>query len=268
MSPYHNNMVRVYQHVLSLGYHPVYVCVHGSQNYGMDIHTDEHQSDFDYKCVILPTLEDLVKNAKPVSTTLEFEGGHIDLKDIRSYMEALLKCNPSYVETLYTPHYTWHDEGKQLFGLLRVNRDNLLKEMAPVFVKALRGMFFEKKKSMCQPYPHVAELVQKYGYDGKQVHHMYRLLLMLYDFEEMETMCLLPPEDAKELLIELKLNKYPLHVANILVAEFEQELNDLCQKLEQKYPGLNPETKTRMLQFSQDAVLEYCSTPEGRKRSA
>lgn len=266
-TPYHDRIMRVYQHVLSLGYHPVYVCLHGSQNYGMDLFTDEYQSDFDYKCVILPTLWDLVCNASPVSKTLDFEGGHIDLKDIRCYMETLLKCNPSYMETLYTPHYLSFDEGELLFDLLRLNRDKILQEMAPVFIKALHGMFLEKKKAMCHPYPTIAHKIDKYGYDGKQVHHMYRLLLMLYDFQETGSMQLIPPDDAKELLIELKLNQYPLEVAEILVGEFEEELQILRDQLEKQYPNVSPETKQRMLRYAHDAVFDYCTTMEGRKRS-
>lgn len=267
-NPYHDRLLRVFQHVKDLGYHPVYVCIHGSQNYGLDIHTEEYQSDFDYKCVVLPGLEDLVRNAAPVSTTLDFEGGHIDLKDLRSYMETLLKCNPSYMETLYTPYYLSRDEGEDLFIRLRSDRDKLLMDMAPVFVKAVCGMFLEKKKAMCHPYPTIAHKIEQYGYDGKQVHHMYRLLLMLYDFEETHTMKLVPMDDASELLIDLKLNHYPLDVANILVGEFEEEIALLRHRLEQSLPPVNPGTKTRMLRLSQDAIFAYCLTPQGRKRSA
>jgi predicted nucleotidyltransferase len=266
-TPFEDRLMLVCDHVRSLGYHPVYVCLHGSQNYEMDIFTDEYQSDFDYKCVVLPNLESLCHNAAPVSTTLDYEGGHIDLKDIRCFMETLLKCNPSYMETLYTPHAIMIDEGQSLFKELRSSRDKLLESMAPVFIKALYGMFMEKKKAMCHPYPTIFHKIEKYGYDGKQVHHMYRLLLMLYDFQETGTILLKPPAESKELLLELKLNKYPLEVAEILVKEFEQELVVLRQKLETQYPNIDPSVKQQLLKFSQDAVFEYCLTPEGRKKS-
>ena len=34
----------------------------GSQNYGMDNYSEEYTSDFDMKCFIVPTLEDLIHN--------------------------------------------------------------------------------------------------------------------------------------------------------------------------------------------------------------
>lgn len=266
---YQLRLKQVADHVRNLGHHPVYVCLYGSQNYGLDIISDEYTSDMDYKCVVLPNLEQLVKNSTPVSVVVPYQDGQIDIKDIRCYMETLLKCNPAYVETIYTPYFFSCDEGISLFQNIRSKRDALINEMGCVFTKAICGMFSEKKKAMCHPYPTTAHKIEKFGYDGKQVHHMYRLLLMLYDFDEFGCMYLKPScyEDAKELLIDLKLNRYPLDVAQILVGEFEEEIKILRTKLEERYSHVQPKIKQQLLSLSQEAVFDYCITEEGRKKS-
>ena len=73
----------------NLNHSPVYMCLYGSQNYQMDAHTDEYQSDFDYKAIIVPTLKDLVFNSKPISKVVEVENGQVDVKDVRSFFETL-----------------------------------------------------------------------------------------------------------------------------------------------------------------------------------
>ena len=70
-----------------------------------------------------------------------------------------------------------------------------------LFAKACYGMFLEKEKAMCHPYPTTVHKIEKWGYDGKQVHHMYRLLLMLRDFEKTGTMVLHPPEQEVQFLL-------------------------------------------------------------------
>ena len=53
------------------------VFLQGSQNYGLDY----EGSDIDTKCIVLPTLEDLIFNRKPVSTTHVLPNEeHLDLK--------------------------------------------------------------------------------------------------------------------------------------------------------------------------------------------
>ena len=33
----------------------------------------------------------------------------------------------------------------------------------------------EKRKALCHPYPNTMDKIEKYGYDGKQLHHCARL---------------------------------------------------------------------------------------------
>lgn len=89
------------EHLESLGYNIAYIAVYGSQNYNLDVYTDEYESDIDMKAIVVPKLDDLIKNSKPVSTTVDAKGDDcdlIDLKDIRHYFKMLKKANPAYLE--------------------------------------------------------------------------------------------------------------------------------------------------------------------------
>src|SRR5690625_1912469 len=102
------------------------VMVFGSQNYNLDLYTDEYQSDLDMKAIIIPTLDDLITNSKPVSKTLQTEWGECDVKDIRLYLQTLLKANPSYLETLFTKYYVVDDLFKEEFALISQRKEELV----------------------------------------------------------------------------------------------------------------------------------------------
>lgn len=84
----------------SLWYSIAFISLYGSQNYWMET----EQSDFDFKAVHIPSLEELAENSKPVSTTIEYNWWQIDLKDIRIFIENIWKMNPVYIETLFTEY--------------------------------------------------------------------------------------------------------------------------------------------------------------------
>ena len=86
--------------VQKLGYTVLYAANYGSHNYNLDVNNDEYQSDIDTKVIILPTLEELVHNTKPVSTTIEISTGQCDIKDIRAFVPTLLKANIQFLEIL------------------------------------------------------------------------------------------------------------------------------------------------------------------------
>ena len=258
-----NKLFQVAQYVEQLGYYPVFVALHGSQNYGLEIFTEEYQSDYDYKCIVLPTLQDLVKNSKPVSFVVKYEDVQIDIKDIRIFMETLLKMNPSYLEILFTPYSVFLSEGHRL-GRMKELLPYLMEERGSLFAKAVYGMFLEKEKAMCHLYPTTAYKIERYGYDGKQTHHMYRLLLMLRDFEKTGTMILHPPESEVQFLIDLKLNRYPVEKALVMVDQWKLELYEIRLRLEDKYKNVKSDAANRMIDMSRSAVFSFCCTEKGR----
>jgi predicted nucleotidyltransferase len=195
------------------GYKVAYICVYGSQNYGLDIDNEEYKSDLDMKAVIVPTLDDLIKNSKPVSKVVDTEWGQCDLKDIRNYFETLLKANPAYIETLFTDYFIVDKDFREEFKEIKRLKEPLVKALQAQFIRAMYGMMCEKEKALCHPYPTIAHKIEMFGYDGKQSHHVYRLKLMMDDYFKKElplSMCFYPNEKEIPFLLDLKLNKYPL----------------------------------------------------------
>ena len=82
------------------------LALQGSQNYGLDLYTDEYKSDIDTKVIVIPSLEEIVMNKKPISTTYICPTNeHIDIKDIRLYFENFKKQNINFLEILFSEFY-------------------------------------------------------------------------------------------------------------------------------------------------------------------
>ncbi|EJW13919.1 hypothetical protein PAV_141p00250 (plasmid) [Paenibacillus alvei DSM 29] len=208
------------------GYTVAFIGIYGSQNYGLDLHTEEYQSDIDMKAIIVPTLDNLIRNSKPVSTVVDTKWGQCDVKDIRVFFGTLLKANPSFIEILYTDYYYVNPKFEVEFNQILSLRDELMEALSPQFMKAMYGMMCEKAKAMCHPYPSIAHKIEKYGYDGKQLSHAYRLLVMIDEyFNKKKPLkeCFCPSGHTKGIIIEFKLNKIPLEIAKERIDVFLED---------------------------------------------
>ena len=209
------------------GYNVVYLCIFGSQNYGLDIYTDDYKSDIDFKAVIIPTLDDLVYNCKPISTTIEYNGGQIDLKDIRSWVDTLVKANPAYIETLYTSLGIIDEDYREyIIPILRL-RFALLYSLRTQFARAVYGMAKEKEAAFEHPYPSCISDIEKYKYSRKQLHHIVRLFYLLYGYVYDGYLSLEPTEEQKTFLLDIKIGKYKYEDACKIRDKYMQKLKIL-----------------------------------------
>ncbi|TVX85998.1 DNA polymerase beta superfamily protein [Paenibacillus agilis] len=198
------------------GYTVAFIGIYGSQNYGLDLNTEEYQSDIDMKAIVVPTLDNLIRNSKPVSTVVDTKWGQCDIKDIRVFFETLLKANPSFIELLYTDYYYVNPKFETEFNQILSLRDELMETLSPQFMRAMYGMMCEKAKAMCHPYPSIIHKIEKYGYDGKQLSHAYRLLVMIKDyFNKKKPLkeCFYPSIPEKRIILGMKLNNATLEDA-------------------------------------------------------
>lgn len=233
--------------VQNLGYTVLYAANYGSHNYNLDINNNEYQSDIDTKVIILPTLEELVHNTKPISTTIDISTGQCDIKDIRAFIPTLLKANIQFLETLtaksswinplYANDFQWFIDN--ITGLIKESKNELL--------KSIKGMCYEKEKALCHPYPTIKWKIDKWGYDGKQLHHIMRLKDFIdnyfYDDREFDYAIWYEDEDPrKQLMMQAKLNKLPLKQAldwadiycNLVTREVDRLIDEAPQKGEYK----------------------------------
>lgn len=173
-----NNLMVCYNTLKEQNYSPVFVSLYGSQNYNLDI----ENSDYDYKAVVMPTIEDVILNRKPVSTTIEHKSGLCDVKDIRLFFKELKKQNQCCVETLFSKDFYF---SKDAVGYL------LLKELLPIrelvahydlkaTANCILGMILQKKNKVFKPRPSTKEKIEKYGYDSKDLCYVLRLEEFLF----------------------------------------------------------------------------------------
>lgn len=201
----------------------------GSQNYGLDIYTEDYKSDIDTKVLVIPSLEDVVMNKKPVSTTHVLSNNeHLDIKDIRLYFDNFKKQNINFIEILFSKFCIVNPQYKDLWEELVAGREDIAHYNTNQALRCMAGMSMEKKKALCHPYPSLIDKIEKYGYDGKQLHHIIRMADFIYCYTHGDTYeeCLkyLPH---KSMMMKAKLNKYTLEEALRLADYFDNSTRDM-----------------------------------------
>ena len=165
-----------YQYVESLGYNVLGVFLQGSQNYELDY----EGSDIDTKVIIIPKFEDFVFKKKPVSTTLILDTNeHIDVKDIRLMHECFRKQNINFLEILFTKYKILNPKYQDLYQPMFDNRELIAHFNTCQAIRTMYGMALEKRKALTHPYPNKLEVIEKFGYDPKQLHHILRLFTFI-----------------------------------------------------------------------------------------
>ena len=173
-------MARVEEHfkyLQSLGYEVVCTCLQGSQNYGLDEYSEEYCSDIDTKSIVLPKLKDFIMASPPISKVEIMDNDeHAEVKDIRIMFEMFKKMNLSYIELLYSKYVYINPKWIDYIYNMFLYRDEIASYNRNQFLKCIYGMALEKQKALCHPYPNLLDKIEKYGYDGKQLSHAYRLV--------------------------------------------------------------------------------------------
>ena len=167
-----------YNKAVEMGYEVLGVFLYGSQNYELDT----PMSDIDSKIIILPSIDDIVLRRKAVSTSVEVAGGLTDIKDIRVMFEMYKKANINFLETLFTNYYILNPEYATNFVPMWNRREDIAKFNLSSMRKAVFGMAKEKENALFKEYPSQLEQIKRFGYSGKQLHHILRLKEFSKDF--------------------------------------------------------------------------------------
>lgn len=160
------------------------IFLQGSQNYGLD--TDD--SDIDTKLIITPSFKELAMNEKPVSTTHVRENEeHIDLKDIRLYIETFRKGNMNFLEILFTDYFIINPMYKDDWDILVNHREEIAHLNPYRVMQAMCGMCGEKNHALTHRYPAKQHIIDEHGYDGKQLSHQERVRHAMIKYAAGET---------------------------------------------------------------------------------
>jgi len=73
-----NSLIRTkvqqhYREACLMGHEVFGVFLQGSQNYDLDVYSEQYQSDVDTKVIVLPSFDDFCRGKAPISTTCERE---------------------------------------------------------------------------------------------------------------------------------------------------------------------------------------------------
>ena len=189
------------------------VFLQGSQNYGLDY----EGSDIDTKAIIIPSFSDIVFNRSPISTTkIRDNEEHIDIKDLRLYFKLFEAQNINFLEVLFTPYFIVNHRYELYWSILLNIKEKVARYDEQRFLRAALGLIDQKLHALKHPYPSKLALIEKYGYDGKQLHHIVRLKEIIERYingEKFETLLI---ARNPEYLLELKRNKLPLKEAEEL----------------------------------------------------
>lgn len=224
-----------------------YIALYGSQNYNIDTIS----SDYDFKAIIIPTLEDLVSQKKPVSTVYAFDWGQLEVKDIRNYIESAVKVNVNFIELLNTQFF-WasnYEEAEKFRSCFKP----LLDEEGEIYLRACRGMVLQKFHALRHPFPSKEEVLKKHGYDPKQLCHIIRLTWLMQRYIKGDY-SFFHHDVERDWLIDVKYGMYK----NEQVDEIAKKYIDECDKIISSYnkiPSFN--TKYELINFSRNLITKY-----------
>ncbi len=190
----------------------VAVAVKGSQNYGLT----DFCSDLDANLVFAPSLRQLRENMA-VKLTAPF--GEVTCHNLYTFADVVSKGNPQWVEIVRTEFVVGD---LSMFSHL---------ELSPA---AVMGMFKEKQHAMSHRYPSRAHVVDQYGYDPKQLHHLTRLYHVLKHNDPLHKYY----GADREFMMRLKRNG-----AGMSLEEATEFANDMEKKMSALYNHLKATTK-------------------------
>jgi predicted nucleotidyltransferase len=243
-----------YDKLVELGYNVVGVFLYGSQNYELDY----EKSDVDTKAIVLPTLNDIILNRQPVSTTVDMGDNCLcDVKDIRKMFECFKKQNINFIELLFTQYYVLNPIYKSMYRPMLDNAEKIARYNNYASLNCMSGMALEKYNALTHPYPSIKDKIDKYGYDNKQLHHILRIkdFIQRYIVGEEYSSILIPTN--KEELLNVKANYvYLLEDAKKLAKEscdFIKEVKD--RYMDQNEVFVNKDAENIMTKVLTDIII-------------
>ena len=213
--------------------HIVGVFLQGSQNYGLDT----ENSDVDTKCILTPNFKDIALARKPVSTThVRVNNEHIDLKDIRLYIQTFRKQNLNFLEILFTPYVCYGNDNFYNQWQRLINAKEEIAHYNPVrSVKSMMGIASEKFYAMEHRYPSRINWIEQFGYDPKQLHHLLRVSEYLdrYLAGEPYSDCLKTKQ--ADYLKEVKQGLFCLETAKEIAEKTYSAIHEKCDKFVEEH---------------------------------
>lgn len=204
----------------------VCIALQGSQNYGLQT----PGSDIDTKLILTPSLNDLIFNRKPVSTThIRDNNEHTDWKDIRLMFQVFRKQNLNAIEILFSPWIITNKNYLPEWHKLVDNRELVARYNPIAAIKTMHGMAMEEYHGMEHPFPSKLAILEKWGYDPKRLQHLCRVeeFMERYINGEKYQDCL--HSNKASYLIDIKTGLYNLEEARVEANRALSHIEELCE---------------------------------------
>ena len=204
------------------GYNVGYIGLYGSQNYGLD----DELSDIDVRAIVIPTLDQIINRTK-ISKKYVTEYGDIDVKDLLTYYEVIRKGNFSFIEPFQSEWFIGDKSIKDLFKNIPIN------------LKAVKGAMLEKAKAFRHEYPSKKEEFIKWGYDPKQLHHIFRLSDLLWGGDYTKSFISYPTgldRQAELMNIKRNIGNYVDDITEIDLTSFETMKEYIIEEIDMVIP--------------------------------
>lgn len=224
-----NRLKAHYKYIESLGYEIIGIFLQGSQNYNLDIYEKDYTSDIDTKCIVLPTLDNLIKGNQMTSTKYDFEDEQIDVKDVRVMMEMWKKQNQSYLEILFTDYKIINPKYKSYLKEILDMKNDIVQLNPPQLARCIKGMSGEKVVALEHEYPATVEKIKKFGYDPKQLASIVRLTHLIENLFDknmnFKDAILYTDDDLRNYMLNIKKGKIELEEARELATMYDTKTN-------------------------------------------
>ena len=174
------------------GYNVIFVGLYGSQNYNMQT----ENSDYDFKAIVVPTLDDIIRNKQPTSKTIDCHdifNGQVDVKDIRWMVNEWKKGAVNFMEILFTACIYINSNFSEMNWFIK-HREEIAHANNESTLKAMIGMITNKLNNLYKQLPCQIAEIEQYGYSGKQLCHALRLNNMIKYYHDLTYAELLNPE--------------------------------------------------------------------------
>ena len=233
--------------------------LYGSQNYNLDT----ENSDVDTKAIILPTIEELL-HYKKISNCFDVGTGQCDVKHIQLMFNNFLKQNINFLELLYTPYFIVNEEYKDLWYEVISIRNNLTTCNPRKMIHAAVGMGHQKYAALERPFESKIPLIEKYGYDPKQLASLLRLdyfcqnYLQTNDFDS----AIHPVDVARNTILSVKSEPPTLETARRVATSVMEHLDRTIDFVDKNYPKHTDEElemESYLDKISQLAITKYFS---------
>ena len=234
------------------------IFLYGSQNYNLDY----EGSDIDLKAIVIPSINDIVFNNKPISTTIDISDGLCNIKDIRLMVQSWRKQNVNFMELLFTEYSYVNPLFYEFFRPLLAAREIIVRYNEKRAVDCLRGFVYEKYYRLFKDTPSQHDEVTKYGYAAKQLVHMERLASLLEHYMKREPYmeCLMVSPEERQKWIDLKTySPNPLSVDE--VKERSQKAIEVVEDNilnAEKYYGFTPSPQNDEVDRILNTFIEKC----------